>query len=68
MLELDLLLGAFANHGYNVLDDAGRLAFERLLEYPDQVLLDILMGRMAPADPGIAHVVTQIRGATVSPA
>ncbi|AOU98132.1 hypothetical protein BI364_09330 [Acidihalobacter yilgarnensis] len=66
MLELDLLLGPFVDNRLASLDAAERLAFEHLLEYPDQVLLDILMGRMAPTDPGIAHVVTQIRGAVVS--
>lgn len=66
MLELDLLLRSFA---INKLEGLGRseyLAFEQLLEYPDHVLLDILMGRMAPADSEIAHVVNQIRGTPVS--
>ena len=67
MLELDLLLVSFADRKLSELDAVGRLTFERLLEYPDQVLLDILMGRMAPADSEIAHVVTQIRGTFVSP-
>lgn len=67
MLELDLLLQPFAENGLAEMGAVGCLAFERLLEYPDQVLLDILMGRMAPTDQEIAHVVTQIRGAVVSP-
>lgn len=65
MLELDLLLGAFLARGFDALDEEGRLAFERLLAYPDQVLLEMLMGRMAPAEPGIAYVVAQIKGAAL---
>lgn len=62
MLELDLLLISFVENQLNGLDSAEYLAFGRLLEYPDHVLLDILMGRMAPTDSEIAHVVNQIRG------
>ncbi|MEJ2480139.1 MAG: succinate dehydrogenase assembly factor 2 [Acidihalobacter sp.] len=65
MLELDELLIPFFDRRYGELDDAERVAFERLLEYPDQVLLEVLMERMSPSDPSIAHVVKEIRRAVI---
>ncbi len=44
MLELDLLLQGFLDNGYESLDAAGREAFERLLELPDQALFERLLG------------------------
>jgi antitoxin CptB len=64
MLENDLLLGTFLEHGYDRLDPEGRDAFERLLEYPDQLLLELLLGRQPTVDPGIARLVALIRAAT----
>ncbi|APZ42679.1 succinate dehydrogenase assembly factor 2 [Acidihalobacter ferrooxydans] len=67
MRELDELLIPFYDNRYAGLDQGERLAFERLLEYADQVLLEVLMERMSPSDPDIAHVVAEIRR-TVVPA
>jgi len=64
MLELDLLLQQFVNQRYDSLDEVTRKAFVTLLDYPDAVLLDLLMGRSATADPEIARVVENIRAAT----
>ncbi len=61
MRELDLLLLAFLERGYAALDAGGRACFERLVEYPDQVLLELLMGHMAPADRDVAQLVERIR-------
>jgi len=66
MRELDVLLGNFLEQRYSGLDDAGQRTFERLLEYPDAVLLELLMGRMSPADTDLAKIVTQIRNATAA--
>jgi antitoxin CptB len=63
MRELDELLGCFMAAGYNRLDEPGREHFSALLEYPDTVLLEMLMGRMAAADRDVAHVVHAIRSA-----
>ena len=65
MRELDELLIPFFDRRYGELDDVECIAFERLLEYPDQVLLEVLMERMSPSDPNIAHVVTEIRRAVI---
>jgi len=63
MRELDELLGGFLERGYETLDGEGRRAFELLLKYPDDVLLELLMDRMAPADREVAYVVDAIRRA-----
>ena len=61
MLELDLLLQGFLDGGYRALSAADKEAFRRLLEYPDQVLLEWMMGRERPVDKEIASVVERIR-------
>ena len=63
MRELDEMLGCFLDAGYNRLDEPGRKHFGTLLEYPDAVLLELLMGRMAPTDRDVTHIVQKIRSA-----
>ena len=63
MRELDELLLLFLERGYESLDAKGRRAFAVLLEYPDAVLLEWLMGRMVPTDKEVGHVVDAIRRA-----
>lgn len=45
LLELDLVLVAFVQRGYDGLDAEGKAAFRTLLDYPDNDLLDLVMGR-----------------------
>ena len=61
MRELDVLLGDFMEHQFEGLDAHERDSFARLLEYPDAVLLECLMGRMVPADKDVALIVQDIR-------
>jgi antitoxin CptB len=61
MRELDVLLKAFLEHRFEGLDAQERESFTRLLEYPDAVLLECLMGRMVPADREVASIVQDIR-------
>jgi len=61
MLELDLLFRDFLDHGYAQLDDDATQRFDTLLDYPDAVLLEWLMGRIQPADKDVAQLVEQIR-------
>ena len=63
MLELDLLLQAFLDHCYDQATSSEQRAFEALLNYPDPLLLEYVMGRMMPADPDLAHVVARLRAA-----
>jgi antitoxin CptB len=61
MRELDELLNSFLQRGYRCLDEAAQETFAALLEYPDAVLLELLMGRMPPADKDVARIVQEIR-------
>jgi antitoxin CptB len=61
MRELDELLLGFLARGHAGLDADGRAAFDALLTYPDAVLLELLMGRMTPADKDTADIVRAIR-------
>jgi succinate dehydrogenase flavin-adding protein (antitoxin of CptAB toxin-antitoxin module) len=45
LLELDLVLRSFVDGRYAALGDADRRAFGKLLEYADNDLLDLVMGR-----------------------
>jgi antitoxin CptB len=66
MLELDAMLEDFMARGYAKLDARQRKAFETLLQSPDQLLLEYLMGRMIPIDKDVADVTQRIRRATGS--
>ena len=61
MRELDLLLQGFFERAYEFADENVRCAFRELLEYPDQLLFEYLMGRMVPIEPSLADVVARIR-------
>lgn len=63
MLELDLLLRDFLDRGYADLDTAGQQLLDRILDYPDAVLLEWLMGRIRPTDKDVAQLVDKIRSA-----
>jgi antitoxin CptB len=61
MLELDLLFRDFIDRAYPQLDAAERQAFDALLDYPDAVLLEWLMGRIRPSDKDVVRLVDKIR-------
>ncbi|HEY9199753.1 MAG TPA: succinate dehydrogenase assembly factor 2 [Gammaproteobacteria bacterium] len=61
MRELDLLLLQFLDVGYAGLDANAAHAFNRLLDCPDALLLEWLLGRQIPSDKDVADVVQRIR-------
>ncbi len=61
MLELDILLNNFVDKKINDLTQQQKQSFELLLSYPDQTLLDLLMGTSVSSDASIAKLVQQIR-------
>jgi len=61
MLELDAMLFAFLDKHAEQLTVQQIETFEKLLTSPDQVLLDILMGRATPHDKDVADVAEQVR-------
>jgi antitoxin CptB len=66
MLELDLLLQGFLDNGYSRLDAKQKASFIRLLELPDQVLLETLMGEGAEEEKEFQDVIARIRAAAAT--
>lgn len=66
MRELDELLNGFVIERYSQLDTGQRQTLDRLLEYPDDTLLELLMGRMTASDRNIARLVQAIRHAAAN--
>src|SRR5689334_7187180 len=61
MKELDLLLERFARGELAVADPGRRRNLARLLELPDPVLVDYLLGQGLPPEPELAELVLRIR-------
>ena len=61
MLELDLVLQDFLERQYDRATPDERRAFEALLNYPDDLLLQYVMGRVIPTDRQLANVVVRLR-------
>ena len=61
MLELDLLLNNFVDRKVATLTQQEKESFELLLSYPDQTLLDLLLGNSVSSDPSISALVLQIQ-------
>lgn len=61
MLELDLLLNNYVTKKADALTLEQSKTFECLLAYPDQTLLDLLLGTAISSDPLIADIVNKIR-------
>ncbi|MBE9559774.1 MAG: succinate dehydrogenase assembly factor 2 [Proteobacteria bacterium] len=61
MLELDLLLNNFVDKEVINLTVEQQQTFEQLLSYPDQTLLDLLLGNSVSSDLSISGIVQQIQ-------
>ncbi len=61
MLELDILLNTYLDNNYTSMSVAQGDVFNTLLDYPDQVLLDLLMGNMQSSDENISGLVSRIQ-------
>ncbi|MCW8852989.1 MAG: succinate dehydrogenase assembly factor 2 [Gammaproteobacteria bacterium] len=61
MLELDLLLNNFVEKKAGALTEQQKKTFELLLSYPDQTLLDLLLGNTVSSDVTISEIVGQIQ-------
>ncbi|MEJ2142584.1 MAG: succinate dehydrogenase assembly factor 2 [Gammaproteobacteria bacterium] len=68
MLELDLMLQPFVEDHYKSLSEPGKAAFRKLLTYPDQELLEMLMGNKIPGNREVADVTHKIRQAIANQA
>ena len=66
MLELDILLNTYLDKNYKSMTREQRAVFNEILDYPDQVLLDLLMGNMQSSDPSVNMLVKRIREAATT--
>ena len=64
MLELDILLNGYLEKRFSTLSPEQTEAFNTLLDYPDQVLFDLLMGKMQSSDADINSLITDIQAAS----
>ncbi len=63
MLELDIIFNHFLDSAYADLSADEKRLMDQLLDYPDQLLFDLLMDKMKSTDKGISQLVTRIRHA-----
>jgi antitoxin CptB len=63
LLEVDLLLQRFAASALHTLSVEEGRGLEALIEHPDAVILEWLLGREPAPSPELAHVVGRIRDA-----
>ena len=61
LLELDLVLERFLNVHFDQLTNAQKQALARLLDLPDNDLLDMAMGRAEVEDRDCAEIVAMLR-------
>ena len=61
LLELDLTLQNFLHQAYQDLTAAERVAFDKLLALPDNVLHSYLQGSQNPSDQDLMQLVSKLR-------
>ena len=61
MREVEDLLLDFVGLHYASLSAGERDAFERLLDYPDQILFEYTLGEVIPRDRTLARLLSKIR-------
>lgn len=64
MLELDLMLRTFVDKKVSSLSQGELEVFDRLLNYPDQVLLELFLNQTQSSDKEISQFVKRIRETT----
>jgi antitoxin CptB len=61
MLELDILLNDYLDRHYATMSQEQGALFSEVLDYPDQVLLDLLLGNMQSSDARVNSMITEIQ-------
>ena len=61
MREMDILMTRFLERGYAQLDTAGQQTFDRLLDEPDQDILEWLWNDVLPDDQDLAQLIVHMR-------
>ncbi|MGD2054820.1 MAG: succinate dehydrogenase assembly factor 2 [Gammaproteobacteria bacterium] len=66
MLELDILLNTYLDRTYDTMSQQQGTVFTAVLDYPDQVLLDLLLGNMQSNDTEVNRLISAIQQANRS--
>ena len=61
MLELDILLNSYLDKHYHSMSQQQGDIFSEVLDYPDQVLFDLLLGNMQSSDANVNTMITEIQ-------
>ncbi len=61
MLELDILLNSYLDKSYDTMSPEQGAVFSDVLDYPDQVLFDLLLGNMQSSDQRIKQLIAEIQ-------
>jgi antitoxin CptB len=61
MLELDILLNSYLDKNYSTMSQQQGDLFGEVLDYPDQVLFDLLLGNMQSSDARVNRLVSEIQ-------
>jgi antitoxin CptB len=61
MLELDILLNSYLDKHYNTMSQQQGDIFSEVLDYPDQVLFDLLLGNMQSSDASVNTMISEIQ-------
>jgi antitoxin CptB len=61
MLELDILLNSYLDKNYSTMSPQQGDVFSEVLDYPDQVLFDLLLGNMQSSDASVNVMISEIR-------
>jgi antitoxin CptB len=61
MLELDILLNNYLDGHYATMSQEQGALFSEVLDYPDQVLLDLLLGNMRSSDVRVNSMIAEIQ-------
>ena len=61
MLELDIMLQTFLDHGYMELSKIQQEHFDELLSYEDNPLFELLMNNTSPTNPEMKYVIKSIQ-------
>jgi antitoxin CptB len=66
LLELDLLLESFVRQHYETLTPAQLQAFDRLLDFPDNELWDVVTGKAHNDDASLQPLLSLLREVNIS--
>ncbi|UCB54634.1 MAG: succinate dehydrogenase assembly factor 2 [Thiotrichales bacterium] len=61
MLELDILLNSYLDENYRTMSADQGAVFNEILDYPDQVLFDLLLGNMQSSDDNVNRLIRDIQ-------